>query len=875
MRQEKGMVIATVLMLALVLAMSIVGSAMEDGRFNSYTTNGCTCHSSGISPTVSVDLTGLPVAYVPGLTYIINITVTGGPAPYVNGNNAAGGFNIYADDGTFLVPGGSTAVKVNGPQTQATHTLSGNDQRSWEVEWVAPGVGSGLVSFQCVGMAVDGDGVGNPDADDLWAYFTTQIPEGAPVPQPPTADVLYPDGGESLTGGSTHNIQFNLFDADHTNDQLVYWINYSIDGGASFAPIPAAQGLMGTANPNSFAWNLPLVDTTVARVNIDVADPDWNNGTDMSAADFEIDSTHPDIIGTTPVGIDIIITTDVRADFNEPMNQTSAEGAFSLKDTATWTLVPGTFSWMANTIVFDPTGNLVPGTEYMANMTTTALDDSDPGNNMLVLVSWTFTTMSGGDVFPPQISDVTADPSPQEIGGDVNVSAIVTDNVAVDTVWINVTYPGGGAWFESVMDYDSVAGRYYVETTYPLVGTYDFIIWANDTNGLTNSSAGQFIMEDTTVPTIDHVPVTLALAADNITISATVTDNYALATTDPVWLDYTNVSGTNLNVSMTDMGGGVYEYEIPAQLVEGTVMYFVWAADTSGNEVMTAVYMIDVVAVDTYPPEILNVQADPSPQERYGSVNITATVRDLSGVSEVRAIVSLSGAEVANLSMNLYATDVYYAESTYDLVGTHDFTIWAVDVNSVENTSAGHFFEIEDTTPPAIPTGLTVATGDEDGTLDVSWNANTDPDLDGYNLYRSDALNGTYVMVNTAVISGTTYTDSGLEDNTTYYYKLKAVDDEGQESDFSQPASGTTRTPSGEEADITWIYLIIALILILIILFAVGAASRRKPPEEEEELEDFEAIDEEAVEVETVEEEPVEEEAAEGEPEEPDALEPL
>ncbi|MFQ5910633.1 MAG: hypothetical protein ACE5IJ_07945, partial [Thermoplasmata archaeon] len=86
--------------------------------------------------------------------------------------------------------------------------------------------------------------------------------------------------------------------------------------------------------------------------------------------------------------------------------------------------------------------------------------------------------------------------------------------------------------------------------------------------------------------------------------------------------------------------------------------------------------------------------------------------------------------------------------------------------------------------------------------------------------------------------------------------KLKAVDDEGLESDFSDPASGTTIT-LGEAADYTWLYALIALILILVIVFAI-VASRKKPAAEEE---PFERISEEEIEGEEVEDA---EEAAEG-----------
>lgn len=841
MRQKTGMVIVTVLVLALSSVLGYV-AAMEDGRFNSYS-SGCTCHNNAISPTVLVTITGLPASYTPGLTYTVTVTVSGGPAPGSGGTFAEGGFNLHVSDGTLAVPGGAVDVKIHGSDVQATHTPAGNDQRTWDVEWHAPAAGEGTVDFRAAAMSVDGDSTA--DADDEWGQAVVQVLEGAAIPDP-AVTVTYPNGGEDITGGLVHDITFDLIDPDDPNDQLLVWVNYSLNGGVAFTTVPGAQGISGTANPNTVQWTLPGVNTSLAMVSVDVKDPTFLSATDMSDSTFEIDTARPSILTSTPVGTDVVITTDVRVDFNESMNTPSAEAAFSLKDTATWTLVTGTIAPWTNTMVFVPDSNLQLGTEYMANVTTGAMDDSDPGNSMLADFTWTFTTASTGDFELPTISDVTALPSPQEYPGSVNISAIVQDNVAVHSAWVNVTYPGAAGFLEDLMIYDSDNNRYYFESSYPLVGAYDFTVFANDTNTNLNSSAGHtFDIEDTTPPTITHVPVSFAYANDTINITANVVDAYALAPANPVWLDYTNVTGALGNVSMTSAGGGDYWHEIPAQLIEGYVNYSIWATDEYGNDVMTAVFKIQIVLTDIFPPQILNVQALPSPQERYGNVNITATVRDLSPLLSVWVVVTQSGTEIYNKTMTEGLNDLYYNVSQYDIVGTYDFTIWAEDNNSVVNSSSGHTFDIVDTTPPAAPTGLSVASGDA-GTLDITWTANSEQDLAGYDLYRSDTgANDTFSKVNTALISGTSYTDTGLEDNTTYYYMLKAVDDEGLESEFSHPADGTTIIPGAEEeVDYMWLYALIAILVILVVVLAAVAAARKKPSEEEEEEEELEELDE-------------------------------
>jgi len=78
------------------------------------------------------------------------------------------------------------------------------------------------------------------------------------------------------------------------------------------------------------------------------------------------------------------------------------------------------------------------------------------------------------DTTPPEITNVTADPDPQLLGNYVNITCDVTDNVDVNEVWINITYPDSSYHNESML-----GGSYYFNTTYPLLGTYYYFVWAN------------------------------------------------------------------------------------------------------------------------------------------------------------------------------------------------------------------------------------------------------------------------------------------------------------------------------------------------------------------------------------------------------------
>ena len=79
-----------------------------------------------------------------------------------------------------------------------------------------------------------------------------------------------------------------------------------------------------------------------------------------------------------------------------------------------------------------------------------------------------------------------------------------------------------------------------------------------------------------------------------------------------------------------------------------------------------------------------------------------------------------------------------------------------------------------DTTPPAVPAGLAAVGGTRQVAL--TWNANTEPDLAGYDVLRDG------VKVNTTRLTATSFTDTGLADSTSYSYRIVATDTSGNSS---------------------------------------------------------------------------------------------
>ncbi len=105
--------------------------------------------------------------------------------------------------------------------------------------------------------------------------------------------------------------------------------------------------------------------------------------------------------------------------------------------------------------------------------------------------AWHLTKLTvAGDNQPPAITDVAATPETQQQGGMVNITCTVIDNIGVDTVMANITYPDSST---SSLMMSKVAGTdtYYYETTYSMAGDYQFHVWANDSKDNMNTSTEQ------------------------------------------------------------------------------------------------------------------------------------------------------------------------------------------------------------------------------------------------------------------------------------------------------------------------------------------------------------------------------------------------
>ena len=103
-------------------------------------------------------------------------------------------------------------------------------------------------------------------------------------------------------------------------------------------------------------------------------------------------------------------------------------------------------------------------------------------------------TITVFDNDPPEISAVSATPTAQLINNTVNVSAIITDNINLQTCKVRINGPAGYTAINASMS--PAGGNTYTYAVTPsLTGTYNYSIWAQDTSGnAATSTIHQFTM---------------------------------------------------------------------------------------------------------------------------------------------------------------------------------------------------------------------------------------------------------------------------------------------------------------------------------------------------------------------------------------------
>ena len=188
-------------------------------------------------------------------------------------------------------------------------------------------------------------------------------------------------------------------------------------------------------------------------------------------------------------------------------------------------------------------------------------------------VTWGYI-VAAADTAPPTLTHTPV--ASALVGQAIAISATVTDNLAVSTVFVNYTRVTGVTSNVTM----ARSGDVYSFTVpgQATAGTVRYFIWANDTSdNVARTAVFTVTVSDISPPVIVHTAVTSAYAGDAITITTTITDNVAVQSATLFYRKQGDAAYTT--VTMTSSGSS-YSAPIPsAAVTTAGVQYYISATD--------------------------------------------------------------------------------------------------------------------------------------------------------------------------------------------------------------------------------------------------------------------------------------------------------
>ena len=168
------------------------------------------------------------------------------------------------------------------------------------------------------------------------------------------------------------------------------------------------------------------------------------------------------------------------------------------------------------------------------------------------------------------------------------------------------------------------------------------------------------------------------------------------------------------------------------------------------------------------------------------SVNVSIQANDKSGIHYIKYKVGSDGSVIASPTQPQHPTSSSYTYSFTVAMSESDYIYFYAKDNG--GNYPQYYSYIYITLPPDPPSSLN-ATAISSSQINLSWT--NVPDEDGYKLYRSLSASGTYSQIETLGANVTTYSNTDLNPNTQYCYKVEAYNGAGN-SGYSSYDCATT-----------------------------------------------------------------------------------
>ncbi|HVJ49400.1 Ig-like domain-containing protein [Desulfitobacterium sp.] len=387
--------------------------------------------------------------------------------------------------------------------------------------------------------------------------------------------------------------------------------------------------------------------------------------------------------------------------------------------------------------------------------------------------------------------------------GTVNVTVKTVDGGYTDNCVITVTAPSisvTGVSMNKTSDNILVgASDTLVATIVPTNATNQNVTWTSSNTGVaTVDSTGKVTgiaagTVNVTVKTVDGgytdncvITVTASNAVTGVSLNK-ASDSIAVGASDTLVATITPTNATNQNVTWTSSNTGIATVDSTGKITGiAAGMVNVTVKTVDGNYTATCEVTIGV-------PEMvigLNVSSTSSTQTNLNWIPMSgATSYNIYRSNSIAGSYTLIGTSTtANYSdIGLSANTRYYYEvSAVNANGEGAYSgnvVWATTL--VETVTELSVYSISATQ------------------VNLFWNVVNG--ATSYNIYRSTSVTGTFTLIGTSTTIN--YSDTGLTPNTTYYYKVSAVNANGEGGQSSAVTADIDLfgfSPSSNEIDLTW-----------------------------------------------------------------------
>ncbi|MCJ0741862.1 YDG domain-containing protein [Pedobacter montanisoli] len=499
----------------------------------------------------------------------------------------------------------------------------------------------------------------------------------------------------------------------------------------------------GTATLNGSAFTSGTTVSAEGLYTLVVTDAAGN----YTTIAFTIDKTAPIVSGVTNSGL---YNTDKTISFNE----------------GTATLNGSTFS--SGSVVSTEGTYILVVTDAAGNKTTVSFTiDKTPPTTYV-------TSLKLSDDSGPSSTDFITNIAAQTLSGTLSAN-LQTGEI------VYISLDNGSTYVAATV---AVGSNTFSLNGVTLSGSNTLKVYVGDQAGNKGTEHAQVYVLDTQAPAAPSTPVLTAASDSGVSNSdhlTNVTQPTFTGTAEPGTTVTLYSGSTVLGTGIAT--GGNWIITLTSPLVNGTYSITAKATDLADN--VSSASLAIAITIDTTKPSVA-ITSSISTLKKDETATITFTFSEDPGVSFTAGSITVTGGTISGISgMGFLRTATFTPNANTDNGAANIIVAAGAYTDAAGNEGSKGVLSPDiayDTKAPAVPTGLTAIFDNQQSVL--SWTANTEADLASYKIYGGTSTNPTNLL--TTVTSPTvTYTHSGLINGTTYYYRITAVDQAGNESTYS------------------------------------------------------------------------------------------